>query len=274
MRGRVSAWERGRVVRLLVSLSLFLVVGALEVTAQSLVEEYKARRMQQMMAAYMAEHPAFLPPAPLDAVPLSPEAVELLGERIAPEAEPLTDAVVLDTLPPPFVTSVELIPRLKRFQYTALFDTTEWAYLGSNDLTMLDTMQTRALRPRFEAIHGPPTITVIELSPERLEAESGPIQFEYWFLLNGEIPLLVFDPSGPFGRGVVVATDHRYRDELRRIREEVLLPVARSTQQAASVDYYYDPRRPTWYRTGFDGRRYFNTPIRKPALERGRPWIE
>jgi len=261
-------------VGILVGLSLVCAFGVFDAAAQSLVEEYKARRMKQVMAAYVAKNPARLPPAPLDPLTLSPEAIALIGEPPEPEVEPLAEAVVLDTLPPPFVSSVELITRATRARYRALFDSTQWAYLGSNDLTTLDTMWTHALRPRFEAVHGPPTVTVAELPQERLTAESGPIQFEYWFLLNGEIPLLVFDPSGPFGRGVVVATDYRYRDDLRRIREEVLLPVAESTLRAASVDYYFDPRRPAWYRTGFDGQRYFTTRIRQPALEHGRPRIE
>ncbi|PSQ80379.1 MAG: hypothetical protein BRD46_04335 [Bacteroidetes bacterium QS_8_68_15] len=162
------------------------------------------------------------------------------------------------------------------------FADVEWAYLGrvtGPRRTALDTMQTRRLRARLQARYGDPTRTVVDTDSLMGGRSAGDyIQFEYWLVANDTIPLKVVDPGGPFDRGLVVSAPARYRERLPELRAAVFAPLLRTRRRAPYVDYYYDPATETWYRTGFDGERFFTVPAdrrdvvpgRRPTLRRGR----
>lgn len=170
------------------------------------------------------------------------------------------------------ITSTKSIKRNERFRYNKLFnEEVKWAYLGNNYYTQLDTMFTRHIRARMQAKYGAPTKTLAELDFTRNLKQEEYIQFEYWFILNDSIPVIVMDVHGPFDRGVVLATDHRYRDTIYTLREAFLDPLMKDGRLAPYVDYYYNYRARRWYRTGFDGRQFFTDSIGQPNLARGRP---
>ncbi|HMB90084.1 MAG TPA: hypothetical protein VKP65_04500 [Rhodothermales bacterium] len=181
----------------------------------------------------------------------------------------------VEEVPPPeplTITSTKVIKRNERFRYNKHFnEEVKWAYLGNNYYTALDTMFTRQIRARMQAKYGAPTKTLAELDFTRNLKQEEYIQFEYWFVLNDSIPVIVMDVHGPFDRGVVVATDHKYRDELYILREAFLEPLLEDGRLAPYVDYYYNYRARHWYRTGFDGRQFFTDSIGQPNLARGRP---
>ncbi len=161
--------------------------------------------------------------------------------------------------------------RLQRVWYQQEYGSTLWAFLGSNELTPLDTTWTRDLRARLEARFGMPTQTLADLKTTQNLRREEYIQFEYWFVLNDSIPLMVMDVNGPFERGVVVATDHRYRETLFELRQAFLMQLMEGDLRKPYLDYYYHYDAQAWYRTGYDGRRYFTQRIARPNLERGRP---
>jgi hypothetical protein len=170
--------------------------------------------------------------------------------------------------------SWRFIRRFERSGFEKRFDDTPWAYLGTESLLPVDTTLTRDLRARLEAYFGPPTQTIVEVlgagSPRY--ARDRYIQFEYWFVLNDSIPLLVMDVNGPLERGVIVSSDARYRDILLRMRESFFEEFIRFDRREAYVDYYYNPFESTWYYAGFDGVRYYLEPTRPPNVGLGRPW--
>jgi hypothetical protein len=139
-------------------------------------------------------------------------------------------------------------------------------------------MKTRRLRARLQGHYGDPTRTVVDADTLEGRPASEYVQFEYWFVANDSIPLKVVDPGGPFDRGLVFSAPARYRERLAELRADFFAPLIAARLRAPYVDYYYDTASGTWYRTGFDGRRFFTEPVdrsdvvpgRRPALRRER----
>ena len=174
-------------------------------------------------------------------------------------------------VPPLRAERWKLIERGQRFRHSKQFNAVEWAFLGNNHFTALDTAFTRDIRARMQGAFGAPTKTLAEIDWSRNLKREEYIQFEYWFIVNDSIPVMVMDVNGPFDRGVVMATDQRYRDEMQQLRRSFLEPIMEGGRRAPYVDYYYSYRRKRWFRTGFDGREFFTDPIGQPNMARGRP---
>ena len=171
------------------------------------------------------------------------------------------------------VSSWQLVKRIERHEYQDQFRSVKWAYLGNNYFTPLDTVETKEIRARMQSRVGPPTRTLAELDYTRRLRREEYIQFEYWFILNDSIPMIVMDVNGPFERGIVVACDHRYRHILYTMRQSFLGQMMREEQLGPYVDYYYKYATQRWYRTGYDGQQFFTDLIGQPNLARGRPQL-
>ena len=182
--------------------------------------------------------------------------------------------------PVPRIRERRAVLPLGRPVFKRRFAGVDWAYLGrtTGRRTVLDTMKTRRLRARLQGHYGDPTRTVVDADTLEGRPASEYVQFEYWFVANDSIPLKVVDPGGPFDRGLVFSAPARYRERLAELREDFFAPLIAARLRAPYVDYYYDTASGTWYRTGFDGRRFFTEPVdrsdvvpgRRPALRRER----
>ncbi len=203
----------------------------------------------------------------LRVAPFPPDQLPYVAEDVR-EQMALLEA--LRNPPPPSIHSIRLTPPPEIDAFEETFRDTQWAYLGSNERIPADTMRTRTLRALLEAHFGPPTRTVTE---QVAEGQTSPeyIQFEYRFVLNDAIPLVVVDVNGPFERGVVTMTDRKYRDRLPEFKASLFDPVLRAGVCAPYVDYYYVTARQSWFLTGFDGERFFLEKIPVPDMKQGRP---
>lgn len=211
------------------------------------------------------------------------EARKMLAERgpIVPTLAPVRLPTTADSLLPPppdtarpddettfEVAERRVVRRLERTVFQKRFGDTAWSFLGNSSfLSPLDTTFTRTLRAQLEAHFGAPTRTLAELNIEQADDH---IQFEYWFVVNDSIPARVMDVHGPYDRGLIVATDRRYRDELRAFRDALLAPLLESAARKPYVDYFYDAEVARWYRTGYDGADYFIEPVPQNAIVQGR----
>jgi hypothetical protein len=207
-----------------------------------------------------------LPPLPATRLPVAADSLRPDPEPPAPDSATAAPAIR--------VTERRVVRKLERSWFRKRFKDTRWAFLGAGyHLTPLDTTRTRVLRARMEAQFGPPTQTLADYKPS--ERPDDLVQFEYWLVVNDSIPVIVTDVSGPTDRGMIVSTDQQYRDHLLELRQAVLQPIIQSDTLAPYVDYYYDRTQSVWYRTGFDGARYFMDRIRQSAVTPGRrPWLE
>ena len=182
---------------------------------------------------------------------------------------------LLASLPEPLVTfgitSMRPISKVESVTVESLFKEAEWSFVGSSSRSMVDTMKTADLRSRLEFHYGAPTRTLSEFGyPDSLRREDI-VQFEYWFLVNGTIPVILMDVNGPWDRGIVLAAETKYRQKLELIKSTLLGQLATSSSRKSFIDYYYNFDQGSWYLTGFDGIGFFDKRIKRPNLSLGRP---
>lgn len=169
------------------------------------------------------------------------------------------------------VDTIDVVSKLERPVFRSRFADVSWAFHQGRTYDMLDTTRTWDLRARLEAHFGPPTQTLAEIdSVESLPAEAI-VQFEYWIVVNDSIPVLVLDVNGPMDRGLVFATDARFRESLLTLRNAVLERLVTNGRRAAYADYWFRKGRGEWSVTGYDGASFFDRRIARPDPVSGRP---
>ena len=173
----------------------FLVVGSDRARAQDVIEQYQEQRLNQR----------------------AQEMLEVIGRRIVPK-DPVRIPTAVDTMrwfraedeprnrrTAPAVDAPELgtlswrkITPAERHWFKRRFSNVEWTSYGMRSQSVLDTISTRVIRSKLEALYGPPSNTIVDIIREREPRGAEYIQFEYWFTINGEIPFIVLDVAGPF----------------------------------------------------------------------------
>lgn len=201
-----------------------------------------------------------------------------LGPRFAPGATPVVELEpATETAPSPIDAAVpvsfDVFSRIRRPVFSSRFAGVEWAFLQGKTFGPLDTTRTIDLRARLEAHFGAPTKTLAELDSVEWRPAEQVVQFEYWFVVNDSIPLVVLDVNGPMARGLVVASDSRYRDHLDVLRRLVLDRLFDTNRRAPFVDYWYRFQRQEWSVVGFDGASFFDRRIAPPKPGHGRPML-
>ncbi|MFT5144435.1 MAG: hypothetical protein ACI80V_000111 [Rhodothermales bacterium] len=252
----------------------FALIGLLlacagDARAQDLVDRFRRARILRVAQESFDREAYYLNPAPAAHLPTRGDTlaawIASLQPRQAPEA-------IATPPPPPFeVESLRLYGKLERISFLNLYGQTRWAFMQGRRTAEIDTTRTTDIRARLEARFGGPTLTVAELENVQTRTEEEIIQFEYWMVLNDSIPVMVLDVNGPLERGVVVATDARWREELDAIRYALLGGLFEEPIRAPYVDYFYQAATSTWYATGFDGATFFHRRIDRPNLKLGRP---
>ncbi len=231
-----------------------------------LIDRYLAARFLSQARQILTDQGPAVPP-------LAPVRLATTADSLLP---PPPDTAQSGDEPAFEIAERRVVQRLERAWFQREFGDTPWAFLGSSSyLSPLDTTVTRVLRARMEAQFGPPTRTLADRMRRDGSIEGDPVQFEYWFVVNDSIPAFVMDVHGPYDRGLIVATDRRYRNELRAFRDALLAPLLESAGRKPYVDYFYDTEVARWYRTGFDGADYFIEPISRSRIVPGRrPWLQ
>lgn len=200
---------------------------------------------------------------PLPLVPVRTPYLDSLRALMAAGTRPQAEA---SPAPLPRIRERRAVRRLERPVFKQRFGDVQWAYLGANGRTVLDTMRTRELRARLQAHYGDPTRTVVDADSLAGRPIADYVQFEYWFVVNDAFPIKVVDTGGPFDRGLVFSAPARFRERLRELRAAFLAPLLQSPLHARYVDYYFDTSTETWYRAGFNGRRFFVRPVERSEV--------
>lgn len=231
-----------------------------ETEESSLLERYRAAHQRLVVRRQLLQQGG-LDIFPIVRIPTSTDSL-----RPPPPEKPAT-AEKPSSVP---VDRVRPVRRLERDWFRQRFDEVQWSFLGSTpDHTFFDTTRTRDLRGRLQAAFGDPTQTLVDLEAPLDTSQGERAQFEYWFVVNDSMPVQVTDVRGPSGRGLILAAEREYRDRLQVLRDTLLAPV-RQAERAPYVDYYYEGRRNRWYRTGFDGSKFFRERIAPSTIVPGR----
>lgn len=152
---------------------------------------------------------------------------------------------------------------------------TYWRAASALLASPVDTMQTLDLRTRLTQLFGTPTRNAAAAAQERY-AGSEFVQFEYWFVVNDSIPMLVLDTAGPFGRGLLIAGRESQASLMPILKADLDERLLAAPPTVPFVDYYHDYERKQWFKTGFDGDAYFTHRIRTPRWARnfvGTKWL-
>ena len=133
----------------------------------------------------------------------------------------------------------------------------------------LDTTATPLIRGRLQGIFGRPTRNADALRQVGYTGNEF-VQFEYWFVVNDSIPVLLLDLDGPFGRGLLLAGSEEFADVLPVLKANLSDRLFAATGPDPFVDYYHSFERRQWYRTGYNGTEFFTVPIRAPGWVQSR----
>ena len=252
-----------------------MLLGAVPARGQDVVPLLREQRFLVRAAEIVRQHGERPPPRPPASIPLRDSVLAARLHALPRTTLPPADtARVAETVRPPFdVRSVRLIKKLERPWFTRIFGETEWAFLGSNHATPLDTTRSWRLRAALEAAYGNPTQTVIEIAQDTTLTLANAIEFEYWFVVNDTLPVVVSDVGGPLDRGLIIATDRHLRDRLPDVRDAIFAPLVQRRPLAAFADYYYDVEGRAWFLVGFDGTRFVMRATPRPPL-RNRPLVD
>ncbi|MEM6785534.1 MAG: hypothetical protein AAF624_17575 [Bacteroidota bacterium] len=242
--------------------------------AQDVVKVLQKQRERARVIEVLDEHGAAAEPEAIDLPELYEDEVTgwIAAERIA-RAQRVADSLQaiedsLAVLPP--LTEVRFRKVEPHEQGDFLDEHIEAYWTSSSETTAMDSVATLYLRGRLAMQFGTPTRNAAAVEQEQYGGSEF-VQFEYWFVVNDSIPLMVLDRNGPEGMGLLVAGDRKQEALLGHVKTMLADQLVASTRLASYVDYYQSRNTRQWYRAGFDGTTFFVNPIRRPRWARRIP---
>ena len=194
--------------------------------------------------------------------------VALLGVTVAAflPAEELRPGVgdqPRDLLADPEIIKVESVDR-RSFQRE--FGNVQWTGAGFEGGTVIDRIPTRELRARLQKAFGDPTQKLRHLIDEDNFRPGHYIQFEYWFVINDEIPMMVLDVDGPFGNGLVFAGASRYVDLMPEIKRSLNRKLMGVNELAEYEDHYFELNDRQWFLVSYQDGEFRNEKVSRPNI--------
>lgn len=152
----------------------------------------------------------------------------------------------------------------QRSEFTKDFDNISWTGRGLYEDTEIDDMQTNEIRARLQAAFGTPTKKLEDLIHTDNFRLAQAIQFEYWFVVDGNIPMMVLDVDGPFGEGLVYGGASKYIDLMPQIKRAFAQTLMKVDSLGQYQDFYYSPEREQWFRVSYKNGEHQTTEIDSP----------
>jgi hypothetical protein len=174
----------------------------------------------------------------------------------------IAEAQIPDAFREPVIRKVETA---QRAGFERQFRDVTWTGLGMQGVTTMDQLPTSELRARFQALFGNPTQTLEHLvnKPDFRAAEC--VQFEYWFVVNDSIPVMILDVDGPFTTGLVYGVSTRYIDIMPGIKRALSNKMIGVREMGEFTDIFYSPERNEWYEVSYRNGQFNNKKIDRPA---------
>ena len=147
--------------------------------------------------------------------------------------------------------------------FEANFKDIKWTGQGFN-YNELDRVPAIELRARLESVFGSPTKTIEDIVQDGKLRAGKAIQFEYWFVVDGEIPMMILDLDGPFADGLVYVGASRFIDLMPAVKRTLTRQLLEA-EPKAYVDYFYSPEREQWYEVRYQDGEYTKIEVDKPS---------
>lgn len=161
---------------------------------------------------------------------------------------------------------IRAISHSERTEFQDKFRAIAWTGQGLYNPTTIDRLPTIELRARMQAAFGSPTQTIEDLIHNNFRPGKA-IQFEYWFIVDDEIPMMILDLDGPFENGLVYVGASQYVDMMPQIKRTLTRKLMDSDLEMETFsDYFYSPEREQWYRVEYKDGEFSRTPIDRPSF--------
>jgi len=161
---------------------------------------------------------------------------------------------------------IRAISNSERTQFQSQFRNIAWTGQGLYNPTTIDRLPTVELRARLQAAFGDPTQTISDLIKENFRPGKA-VQFEYWFVIDDEIPLMILDLDGPFENGLVYVGASQHVDMMPQIKRTLTRKLLDNDLEMASFsDYFFSPEREQWYRVEYKDGEFSRIPIERPSF--------
>lgn len=159
----------------------------------------------------------------------------------------------------------EKVTNSERAEFQERFKDINWSGRGLYEETTLDNRQANELRARLQAAFGDPTQTLEDLIDQPDFRPGKAIQFEYWFIVDDKIPMMVLDWDGPFGSGLTFAGASKYIDLMPQIKRSFSQKLMSVEELGNYQDYFYSPEREQWFKVSYKDGKYQTKEIDSPA---------
>lgn len=148
-------------------------------------------------------------------------------------------------------------------EFQQQFEHIKWTGQGFN-FNSLDRMPAIEIRARLQSAYGDPTKTIETVMGDGKFRAGKAIQFEYWFVVNGSIPMMLLDLDGPFANGLVYVGASRYIDLMPEVKRTLTRTIT-EIEPKEYIDYFFSPEREQWYKVSFKDGDYLKEEIDMPS---------
>ncbi len=152
-----------------------------------------------------------------------------------------------------------------RAKFQSRFRNIKWTGQGLYQKTTIDHVPTIELRARLQALYGDPTQTLPDMVGKKNFRPGMFVEFEYWFVVNDSIPMMVLDVDGPFGTGLVYAGASRYIDLMPGVKRTLSKKLMEVQDLGEFKDYFYSPEREKWFLVEYRNGKFSHKEISQPA---------
>lgn len=152
----------------------------------------------------------------------------------------------------------------ERADFQQRFANIGWTGQGLYNPTTIDRIPTIELRSRLQAVFGEPTQTIRDLINNNFRPGKA-IQFEYWFIIDGEMPLMILDLDGPFENGLVYVGASRFIDLMPQVKRTLNRKLMGEEGEPAEFqDYFFSPEREQWFLVKYENGEFSQEMISRP----------
>jgi hypothetical protein len=162
----------------------------------------------------------------------------------------------------PVIRKVENKDRAAFMQRFGMVNMTGEGFQGN---TIMDNLPTAEIRARLQQAFGDPTVRLDDFIGDNNMRLGNTIQFEYWFIVNDQIPFMILDIDGPFTIGLVYGGSPEFIDYMPEIKRTLSRRLMGVNRLGEFQDTFYSPERNEWYLVEYRNGAYKTEKITRPT---------